>query len=322
MSTPLAVLLMDYGAPASDEQVRPFIASLLADPAILPLPPGLRHGLAWFIAARRAPRVAVRYQAIGGSPLPAAVSQLARAVDRRLGSEIAALPAYCHAAPRIGEVVAQLARDGCQRVVGLPLFPQRSWTTSDVCERLLERAAAREGLSVAMAPAFSKQPGLLSALAAGTLPLLGPGCHVLMVAHGLPERLEQRGDPYVTQVRRTAALLAAELPEGTAWSLAFQSRLGPAAWVRPYLEDEIQRLASEGLRHLVLVPLSFACENLETRWDLDTVAAEQARELGIARFDRCPAPAEQPAFLDLLAELARSTASQAGWGRDDQRRSA
>lgn len=312
----VAVLLMDYGAPATDAEVRPFIASLLSDPAILPLPIGLRQVLAHGIAARRAPKVVERYRTIGGSPLPAAVQALAVDLAERLEHRVLVRPAYCHAAPRIDTVAAELAGEGVKRVLGLPLFPQRSWTTSDVCQRLLLAAAARCGLAAALTPDFATEPGYLGALAAGLHPLLQAGSHVLMVAHGLPERLERAGDPYPARVRQSAEALAAGLPTGVSWSLAFQSRLGPARWTGPYLDDELGRLAAAGVQDLVLQPLSFATENLETRWDLDQVAAARAAELGIGRAARALTPAGQVAFLDMLEALARRALRGSGWCSD------
>ena len=87
------------------------------------------------------------------------------------------------------------------------------------------------------------------------------------------------------------------------WSLAFQSRLGPVEWLRPYLEDEIAALGAAGVAHLVVAPVSFATENLETRWDLDREAADLAREAGIGRYDRAPAPG--PALAPVLAARVR-----------------
>jgi ferrochelatase len=305
--------LMDYGAPSTDGEVRPFIASLLSDPAILPLPWGLRQGLAQLIAARRAPKVMARYRQIGGSPLPGAVRAIADGLSERMGPPFVVRVAFCHATPRVAEVVAELCDAGVDRVVGIPLFPQRSFTTSDICQRLLLAAAARSGVATAVAPDFALEPGYLEAMASGLRPRLRPGSHVLMVAHGLPQRLEAAGDPYPGRVRESAKALAALLPAEQPWSLAFQSRLGPAAWTGPYLEDELERLAGEGIDDLVLQPLSFASENLETRWDLDHVALSRAEALGMRRVDRAPAPGSEPLFLDMLATHARRVVRASGW---------
>ncbi len=308
-----ALLLMDYGAPGTDDEVRPFIASLLSDPSILPLPPGLRQGLAHYIALRRAPKVTERYRAIGGSPLPAAMETLAEELRSRFPEPFIVRVACCHARPRIAAVLDELEQAGVGRVVGIPLFPQRSYTTSDLCRRELMEGAARRRMSATVCADFATRTGFVRALAAGVEPLLRPGSRVLMVAHGLPRRLERAGDPYPGRVRETAEALAAKLPADTPWSLAFQSRLGPAEWTGPYLEDELARVAAEGVEDLVLVPLSFVCENLETRWDLDKVATELATELGVARVARAPAPASQPAFQEMLEDHARTAVRAAGW---------
>ena len=313
MSHRVAVLLMDYGAPKTEAEVRPFIASVLSDPSILPLPWGLRHLLAHSIALSRSRKVALRYSSVGGSPLPAAVAEIAQALEKQLGSSFLVRPAYCHASPRVADVIAELAQDGVQQVVGLPLFPQRSWTTSDVCERQLLAAAEQHEMTATFVQDYPDAPNLVKALAEGIMPLLGEQSHVLMVAHGLPVRLEKAGDPYPNRIRMTAQALAAKLPQGQPWGLSFQSRLGPAAWTGPYLLDEVDRLAAEGVRDLVLVPLSFATDNLEICWDLDRDASDRARALGVDKVSRAPAPGGHPLFKELLRELVCASVSSEGW---------
>jgi protoporphyrin/coproporphyrin ferrochelatase len=309
----VAVLLMDYGAPSSDDEVRPFIGALLSDPGMLPLPWGPRQLLAWWIAWKRAGKVRDRYRAVGGSPLPQAVGALACALGDRLGDSFAVRPAYCFAAPRIDAVVAELADEGVRRVLGVPLFPQRSTVTSDSCQRLLLAATRRHGLEAGLTRDFPTSDGLVDALADGLLPLVGQRTHVLMVAHGLPRRLAQAGDPYPERVRETAEALASRLPLGQPWSLAFQSRMGRAEWTGPYLEEQLERLAGEGVRELVLAPLSFAVENLETRWDLDHQATRLAEQLGMRRVARAPTPGAHPAFHDLLHALVHHGVRRSGW---------
>lgn len=307
----LAVLLMDYGAPRSDAEVRPFIASVLTDPAVLPLPPGLRHAVGHGIAALRAGKVAARYRAVGGSPLPAALAGLAEALAERLPPGTRVLPACSHAEPSIRAVVRGLPAAGVRRALGLPLFPQRSAATSEPCGRAFLAAAAAHGIEASVLPEFWDERGFLDAVRGAVRPLLGPGSHLLFVAHGLPERLERAGDPYPRQVRATASALAAGLPAGQAWSLAFQSRVGRGAWTGPYLDDEIERLAGTGVTDLVLAPISFCCENLETCWDLDREAAAWATALGIGRVARAPTPGSHPALLDAFARRIAAAAGDA-----------
>ena len=134
-----------------------------------------------------------------------------------------------------------------------------------------------------------------------------------MSAHGLPARAARRGERYLEEVARTTRALARRLPAGVGCSLAFQSRLGPMKWTGPSLEDEVARLAADGVRSLVVAPISFACENLETLYELDIELAAHAARCGITAFARAPVPGCHPAFIREIALLVRREARAAGW---------
>ncbi len=314
MSDQVAVLLLDFGGPTSLDQVRPYLQRLMSDPAILPLPALLRPLVARQVAARRASSSAERYRLIGGrSPIHEQVQEQVRQLQQCLGPSYAVRHAFRHSPPFVEDVARQLSGEGLRRVVGLPLFPQRSWTTTGSCLQALDAALKQEGLELAAAPSFPEGEGFVDALAAFVLPLLSSDSYVLMVAHGLPRRSARMGDPYPGEVRATAQALGKRLPPGTEWSLAYQSRIGPVEWLRPYLEDEIPRLLKEGVRSLVVAPISFACENLETRYDLDLEARQLAESRGCLAYHRALTPGCHPRFLEQLATLARGAAQNAGW---------
>jgi ferrochelatase len=126
---------------------------------------------------------------------------------------------------------------------------------------------------------------------------------VLFVAHGIPARNVRRGERYPERVADTARALGQELGATHPWSLAFQSRVGPVRWTGPYLEQEVERLARSP-EPLVLAPLSFVADCLETSYDLDRVATEQARAAGIERVVRMAAFNDDPDFGRALARLA------------------
>ncbi len=308
-SPDIGVVLTDLGGPSDPDEVRPFLISLLSDPAVLRLPAIPRTILARLIARRRQATALERYRLIGGeSPVHREVAAQASALQHRLGPGFRVRHAFRHSAPRAGEVLGELAREGTTRVVAVPLFPQRSFTTWDSCVNDLARQARGLGLAWSATSSFPEGEGYHRALRHGVEPLLERAEHLLLVAHGLPVSHIRRGDPYLDEVWRTARKLGAWLPRDRSWTLAFQSRLGPVRWIGPYLEDEIGRLARRGVRSLAVVPLSFTCENLETLYDLDREAADLARDRGIATYLRAPAPGSHPGLIDQLAELIEGAA--------------
>jgi len=315
MGDPLGVVLLNLGGPEGEAQIPDFLRRLLGDPDVIRLPGPVRKMLARFIARRRSPKVAGHYKQIGGrSPIGQQTRAQAEALRAALGEGWLVRYAFRHAAPFADQVAAGLAEAGARRVVALPAYPHWSGSTSGSALKDMRRAAAPHGLALTHTPSFPDGPGYVRALADNIAPLLTAGCHLLVSAHGLPEAMVRRGDPYVDEVSKTFEALRVALPASTAMSLAFQSRLGPVQWTRPYLVDEVARLAAEGVRSLVVAPVSFVCENLETLYELDKEVAEIARSNGIVDYRRAPVPGVHPAFIDELAGLVRRAAAEAGFG--------
>lgn len=319
LASDVGVVLLNMGGPASEDDVRPFLQELFNDPAILGVPWPLRPLLAGFIAWRRAPHSQERYRRLGGSsPLLEACDAQARALEALLGCPVRAGMRYRH--PSTGEALDSLQRRGVQRVLALPLFPQYSTTTTATALAALERAAKMRSMDMAAVEAYPDLDGLVEALAeavteaASSMPALGDaGAHLLFVAHGIPLSRVRRGDPYPDQVATTATAVVDRLGVDLPWSLAFQSRVGPARWLEPDMEDEVRRLADRGVRALVVQPLSFTSENLETLDDLDRDLAEAAREARITLFRRGAAPGTHPAYMTGLRDLALELARERGW---------
>ncbi len=313
---PIGVVLMDLGGPSSLREVGEFIRRLLSDPAILPLPWGVRHMLAWWIAKVRSPKVRERYRAIGGrSPVPDHTRAQAEALAATLGPGFEVTHAFNYVSPTPTEAMERLARAGVQRVVGLPNFPQESGTTRGTCDRAMAEAAARAGLDYLPTRSFPTSHQFIVALGECTvhaITRLGLE-HLLMTAHGLPVAHVRRGDPYPREVQATAEALGSVLPSRVSWSLAYQSRMGPAKWLEPTVEEELNRLARAGVRRVGVAPISFGCENLETLYDLDVRARDHASRIGLTTFHRCQAPGTNQAYIDALAEVVTRAAADWIW---------
>jgi len=317
---PVGVALLNMGGPATVGEIRPFLTRLFSDVQMLPLPTPLRQLLARFIAWRRAPKVSVRYEAIGGgSPVGRETVGQVKALQQRLGRRFIVRHVFRYSDPGPEEVLAQLTDHGVNRLVALPAYPQWSVTTSGSSFEHLLQAARPRGVECLEAESYAAGEGFIRSLARGIEPLLDGADHLLFTAHGLPLRVIERGDPYVEQVQRTVEALTARLGSSLPVSLAFQSRLGPVEWVGPHIDDEIRRLAAEGVRTLVVAPVTFTCENLETLWDLDRDMADLGRSCGIETWRRAPAPGTSEDLIDQLARLVTERASGAGWLDDKGR---
>jgi len=311
---PVGVVLLNVGGPRTKEDVPAFIREMLSDPMVMPVPWPVRPLLARRISKRRRQNVIDHYRQVGlPSPVFEQTSLQAEALASELGEGFAVEHAFRYSSPTADECAARLEARGVRQIVALAGYPQWSRSTSGTALAELRRAATRRGLGVREIGSFPDAEGFIRALAALTRPLLTEGAHLLLCAHGLPQRTVERGDPYVMHVLRTAEALTAALGKDRPSSLAFQSRVGRMEWTRPYLTDEIARLGDGGTSAIVVVPVSFICENLETLFELDVETAELAREAGIASFRRAPAPGTHPDFIAGLAELVRKATAEAGW---------
>lgn len=307
------VALLQFGGPDSPEAIRPFLRDLFDDREILSMPGLVRKPLAWTIAKFRAPRVAENYAKIGGaSPIGAWTQKQAQGIRDALPGVVVEV-AMRSWRPSTADAVERLLAAGCDELLALPLYPQYSFTTtrSSMNEllRQLRRQAQGRSVSLRAVRSWPTHPGYVEATCATVrreLAAFPSPPHVLFNAHGLPQRVVAKGDPYPGEVRATVDACAAALRlEPSRWSLSFQSRVGPLEWIRPYTEEEIPRLAQSGVRDLLVVPMSFVCDHFETLYEMRVLQAEIAREAGISRYAVAPALNDEPLFLAALGDLAR-----------------
>ncbi|MFN5195598.1 MAG: ferrochelatase [Cyanobacteriota bacterium] len=322
----VGVLLLNLGGPERIQDVGPFLYNLFADPEIIRLPvPALQKPLAWLISTLRSGKSQAAYRSIGGgSPLRRITDHQARELQsslRQRGVEATTYVAMRYWHPFTESAVADIKADDIEEVVVLPLYPQFSISTSGSSFRELQRLRqadpAFRQLPIRCIRSWYDHPGYVAAMA-GLIAREIRSCddpaaaHVFFSAHGVPKSyVEEAGDPYQSEIEACVGLIMAELARqlghGNPHTLAYQSRVGPVEWLKPYTEDALHDLGSAGVNDLVVVPISFVSEHIETLEEIDIEYREIATEAGVAHFHRVPALDTDPTFIGALADLVQQS---------------
>jgi ferrochelatase len=305
----VGVLLLNLGGPEQLEDVRPFLFNLFSDPEIIRLPvPWLQKPLAWLISTGRAQRSQDNYSQIGGgSPLRRITEEQGIALQESL--EQKGNPAQIYIGmrywyPFTEEAIARIKRDQIEELVILPLYPQFSISTSGSSFRLLEKIWQEDPqlahIRYTLIPSWYARPGYVKAMAdliakeLDQLPDPSKG-HIFFSAHGVPvSYVEEAGDPYQREMEHCVELIMQALNRPNAHTLAYQSRVGPVEWLQPYTEDAIEELAAEQVEALVVVPISFVSEHIETLQEIDMEYREVADEAGIPTISAGACPQHPP----------------------------
>jgi ferrochelatase len=312
--TRLAIVLFNLGGPDSPAAVRPFLFNLFNDPYIIPLPGPLRWLFATTISTLRAKKSRGYYAQLGGKsvllPETEAQAKALEAVAKPYAqdSKIFVFMRYWH--PMAREVVAQLKAYNPTRIVVLPLYPQFSTTTTGTSLAVLNREAARQGLTTPMETlcCYPTADGFIAPIAdqlraAYTASQAHGAPRVLFSAHGLPEKTIAGGDPYEWQVAESTKAVVAKLGiPNLDWTICYQSRVTPVKWLGPSVETEIARAGADKAP-IIIVPISFVSEHVETLVELDVTMRDLATEKGVPHYTRLAAVRTDPVFITALSAL-------------------
>eukprot|EP00884_Botryococcus_braunii_P018043 jgi/Botrbrau1/4922/Bobra.0122s0004.1 len=325
----IGVLLLNLGGPDRLEDVQPFLKNLFADDSIIRLPSQvkfLQEPLASLISYLRAPKSRAGYRKIGGfSPLRSTTNKQAQALEQGLQAKGLNAKVYVgmrYWKPFIEEAMDKVKEDEITDLVALPLYPQFSISTSGSSLRLLQQILQKDSYLKSMhhvvIPAWYNSNKYLEALANGieksllkVPPEYRAGTVIFFSAHGVPKSyVEEDGDPYREEMENCVSLVLEKLQKKgifNPWTLAYQSRVGPVEWLQPYTDNEILRLAAKGTESLVVVPISFVSDHIETLEEMDVEYRELAESNGIDQWVRVPALGTDPLFIEALVELVEAS---------------
>ena len=319
----IGVLLLNLGGPDSLESVRPFLFNLFSDRDIikLPVPSFLQRGLAWTIAALRSKKVIGYYRMIGGSsPILDITRVQAEALERFLNSELQTLNSELkyrvyfgmrYSQPFIKDVVKKIIDDAIKKVIVLPLFPHYSQATTGSSFKEVRRALKVFGVEgsvfkVTYIERWYDHPKYLTALSEkieeGLDKFDNPEkVKVIFSAHSLPKSFIDKGDPYLRHLNETISDVVTRI-RPISWHLSFQSRSGPVKWLEPSTDVIINKLAEEGCKKILIVPISFVSDHLETLYEIDILYRKMAEEMGVV-LKRAESLNASPKFIDALGEI-------------------
>lgn len=327
-SAPTAIVLLNLGGPASADAVEPFLLRLFADREIIQLP--FQSKLGPFIARRRAPKVAKLYEAIGGgSPIlgfsEAQGAELCARLDRLCPDTAPHKPyvAFRYAPPFSDDALRAMAADGVRRAVVITMYPQWSCSTTGSSLNELARALARTGLDEAFEwSVIDRWPlhhGFVRSMAATVedglrefAPAHRDDVVLLFSAHSLPRSVVDRGDAYPAEVAASTEAVMDRLGRANPHVLAWQSSVGPVKWLGPSTDSALQGLVRAGHRRVLVVPVAFTSDHIETLSEIDIEYAHLARSLGFTEFRRAPALNVREDFCDALGDLVRGHLAAGG----------
>ena len=317
----IAVVFLNMGGPDSLSAVRPFLYNLFSDREIIQLGPRLLQPvIAWAISRRRAPKSRAAYAKIGGkSPLARITGTQAKAVEQllnhKLKEELLCISGMRYWNPRTPDVLHQIKERGISKVLGLSLYPHYSRATSGSSIGEFERCAGRLGLETQIIDSFPDHPYYIEALADVVqegLDMVKDKDKFALVysAHSLPKSMVEKGDPYVDHLCRT--ITALEKLIGIKGHLCYQSRSGPVEWLEPGTDILLNKLAEKGLHTILVLPISFVSDHIETLFEIDMLYSEIMAKKGV-RLIRTPSLNNRPLFINALSNLVEQGLKEAGW---------
>ncbi|KAJ1980963.1 ferrochelatase hem15 [Dimargaris xerosporica] len=316
------ILLMNMGGPATLDEVHSFLSRLFMDRDLMQLP--LQSVLAPWIAKRRTPSIIQQYAEIGGgSPIGRWTAQQGEGMVEildKISPETAPHKYYIafrYANPLTETALAQIKRDNIKRVVAFTQYPQHSCSTTGSSLNELFRQQQQldpdQEITWSVIDRWPTHPGLVKAFAERIRAKLDEyssddrkDAVILFSAHSLPMSVVNRGDTYPNEVAATAEAVMKELNYCNPYRLVWQSKVGPLPWLGPQTEQAIRGLAERGHKNLVLVPVAFTSDHIETLYELDLEYGQMAKKLGVTGLKRAEALNDSPTFIQAMADVVKA----------------
>lgn len=311
----IAVVLFQLGGPDSLEAIEPFLYNLFCDPDIIDFPCAfiVRKPIAKFISSRRSKKVIDKYRSIGSkSPITELTKSQAHALEIELNkhfpSKVFTAMRYWY--PMTDEIIQQIKKDAFKKIILLPMYPQYSKVTSGSSLNEWKRLHEVEKVSTTIIQSFHDHPIYIEALIDKIQTAFIKFSSIeereidlIFSAHSIPMSIVKKGDPYKNQIQETVQLLTKKGEWKSPHYICYQSKVGPISWLGPSLRETVHHLAAEGRQNLLIIPVSFVSDHIETLYDINIEMRQEAERIGIKQFVLMPALNDSPKFIECLKTL-------------------
>jgi ferrochelatase len=309
----IGILLVNMGGANSPNELKTFLSRMFKDPFILPFSSLGRNLLSFIISNTRYKKSWKKYELIGGSPIIEATEKTAMKLQKTLGDNFAVKIAFSYSEPFISESITDLKNHGVDDIIIIPLYPQASIsTTNSVAEDVKIAFAGKKDVKFKFVKEFYNYELYLSFWANLILDHIEKNNYsnplLLFSAHSIPMFLVKKGDTYPEAIESSARLIAEKT--GFNYEVAYQSGMS-GKWIGPDTKDRLKILSDSKIDNIIIIPISFVNENLETLYDIDhDIIPYGKNKLGIKNISRILIPVANNDFINLLTEIVKLNTSK------------
>lgn len=306
---------MNLGGPDSLEAIQPFLYNLFCDPDIFKLPFGQKM-LAKFISTKRAPKVAEEYKLVGGkSPINDWTELQRKMLEEQLRKSFENIDVYTamrYWKPLTEEIVKIVESKNYDKIVLLPLYPHYSITTTGSSFNEWKRHYKGSRDKLIEICSYNRDELYLAAInqrideTIERFPAeVRKNIQLVFSAHGTPVSLVKKGDPYSHQIKETVEAVMQARNFSHEHHLCYQSKVGPMKWLEPATDTMIKELSANGKKHLLIIPISFVSDHVETLFELDIEYRHVAEHAGIENYIVMKGLNDSKLFIQQLESLVK-----------------
>jgi len=304
------VLLVNMGSASDPREMKMFLSKMFKDPFIIPYGKTVRNILSFIISNTRYRKSWKKYELIGGSPIIDDTCDTVSELQAKLGPDFSVRLAFSYSGPPINAIMQSFIKDGINRITIIPLYPQASCsTTASVFKDVVDSLLSNKEVKINFVKEFYNHPGFVSFWSELIQKHIEENYYsnpyLVFSAHSIPKSLIEKGDNYANAVESCAKSIAEQC--GLDYEVTYQSQMSKTTWIGPDTKQSLLKMPEKGKTEIVVIPISFVSENLETLYDLDNDVIPFGKNIsGINKISRVKIPVANPQFLNLLCDLVKT----------------